>query len=138
MGQLVLSDLVGRKINSVQIDDEKRFLVLDTDKGPLYMTWSGDCCAHCYIAHFNGTEALINAEILSAEDSEWKAQSDASYEVIESMGTKLKTTKGYVDIETRLEHNGYYSGIIEIYDDANDYGVRFYSKKKKLKDLKDF
>lgn len=108
--------LVGRKVISALINDEKDLVILDTDKGKVELTWDGDCCAVCYLANVSGVEALIGHTILEVENSEWKDISkDGPYDdVLESMGSKVKTTGGYVTFESRVDHNGYYGGSIEV------------------------
>jgi hypothetical protein len=118
MKDLGIETLIGREVLSAGINEDKDMVVLETDKGPLFLTWEGDCCSRCFLANVSGVDALVGAKILEAENAEWnKVNDDDDYEVIESMGTKLKTTKGYVTLESRLEHNGYYSGSILVSDD---------------------
>jgi hypothetical protein len=67
----------------------------------------------------SGSEALIGATILEAENAEWSfiKEDRDNCEVIESMGTKIKTSTGYVTLESRVEHSGYYGGSILVSDD---------------------
>lgn len=111
-----IESLVGRTINAALINTEKDAIILKTDEGDFFLNWEGDCCAHCYIAHISGTEFLVGSTIISAENTEWSdiSRKEDEWDVLEFMGTKLKTSKGYVDIETRLSHNGYYSGMINV------------------------
>lgn len=107
--------LVGKKVLSAKINAEKDMVVLETDSGTYYLSWDGECCSKCFIQHFNGADYLIGSTIASVEHSQWTTLKDNDdFNVLESMGTKIKTDKGYVDIETRLSHNGYYSGEIKI------------------------
>jgi len=119
MKNLGIKALVGRFIKSASINQEKDLIILDTETGKLFLTWEGDCCAHCFIANVSGAEALIGATILEAENAEWSPVKDDrdNCEVIETMGTKIKTSTGYVTIESRVEHNGYYGGYIMVSDD---------------------
>lgn len=141
MKNLEMSDLVGKKVLSATVNSEKDYVKLETDNGAYYLTWNGDCCSRCYIASASGTDALIDATILEVRDDEWKTIKDSDLEVINSMGTTIKTDRGYVTLETRLEHNGYYSGRIDVSkegpvdqyndldEDRDEYG---------MKPLKDF
>lgn len=119
MEDLGIAFLIGKKIKLAEINEEKDLVVLTTQEDKkIYLTWEGDCCASCYIQHVSGVDNLIGAEILSAENAEWKdISSGEEYEVTESMGTNIKTTKGYVTFESRVEHNGYYGGYIYVSDD---------------------
>ncbi len=142
MKDLGIEALIGRKVLSASINAKNDLVVLDTDKGNLYLTWEGDCCAKCFLANINGSENLIDAKILKVENKEWDATQVDEFEVIESMGTTIKTDKGFVDLETRLEHNGYYGGEILVSDDEpmDTYHSPRYENNKlpKLKKLKDF
>lgn len=111
--------LVGRKVKKASINAEKDCVVLDCEDGRLYLTWVGDCCAHCYLVHVNGIDNLFAETITAADHSEWTDVSsrEDGCEVVESLGTKIITTKGFVDFESRLKHNGYYGGRICISDD---------------------
>lgn len=119
MEDLGLESLVGRFIKSAWINEEKDFVMLHTETGFLYLTWEGSCCARCFIANVAGSNALVGSTIHSAENAEWvdHTKDEEEYEVIESMGTTIKTSKGTITFETRLEHNGYYSGKILVSDD---------------------
>jgi hypothetical protein len=110
-----IKSLIGQKILSAFINPEKTAVLLKTNNGDFYLKWEGECCAECYIAHVNGADLLVGSTILSAENTEWTSiSSEEEYMALETMGTKFITTKGYVDIETRLSHNGYYSGEITV------------------------
>lgn len=142
---LGIDSLVGKKIISAKINQEKDLVILDTETGPLFLSWEGDCCSQCYLVNVSGAENLQNATIVSAENAEWKdvQRNEEDYEVIESMGTKIKTDKGYMTFESRLSHNGYYSGNIKVSDiePMDQYSSpRFDSEEEMglLKTLEDF
>lgn len=139
--------LVGRKVFDVKINEQKDYVYILTDKGPLHLTWVGDCCAHCFIAHIDGSEFLKNSKIIEIETAEWIREETDDFEVKDSMGTKIKTDKGYITIETRLEHNGYYGGEILISSKApiGQYGwplhkndIEFNKEFNDMKPLTDF
>lgn len=135
--------LLGRKVHSAKINLERDLVVLDTDKGKLYLTWEGECCSSCFIAHFSGLENLINSKIMKAHHSSWSqpTQSESYHDnVIQYMGTTLETTRGHVTFETRLEHNGYYSGRIMVSDvgPLGKYGKSRDDRHEDLIPLEDF
>lgn len=114
---LEIENLVGKKITSMFLHEDKKSIKLLTTTNMLYtLSWWGDCCSDCYIETLQNHDALRNAEITSIEHKTYKVTRDMC-DVIESMGTTIKTSKGYVDIETRLEHNGYYSGYVHLSED---------------------
>lgn len=137
-----IQDLVGKKVLSAKINSTNDIVALDTDKGTLYLSWYGDCCAHCFLANVSGVDALIGSTILEAQNTDWTyvKRNEDDYDVTETMGTKLKTTKGYVDFESRVEHNGYYGGSLEVSEKGpNDqYGDFKDLKEEKFKKLEDF
>lgn len=114
--ELEMKSLVGRRVISASINEDKDIVQLETDKGLLYLSWSGDCCAHCFLAHVNNSKALIGAIIIEAKNTEWfgGGHNENYDDITETMGTSIATTKGMVTFETRVEHNGYYSGQIAI------------------------
>jgi hypothetical protein len=133
MKDLGMQALIGREVISAKIHEDKDFVILETTKGALYLSWEGDCCASCYIAAISGSENLIGSSIQSVEDSEWKDIKNEGHDVIESMGTKIKTALGYVTFETRVAHNGYYGGQILVTEEPLG-GLN----PTQLKELEDF
>jgi hypothetical protein len=118
--ELLLKELVGKQITSAVINRTKDLVILGCPDGDLFLSWLGDCCAHCYLANVSGIDELIGSTITEARHSQWQDTNSLfprGDDVIESMGTTLKTTKGYVTFESRVEHNGYYGGYIEISQD---------------------
>lgn len=144
-----IEELVGRKITKAEINSGHNDVRLETEKGALFLSWNGDCCSKCYLYHIEGSENLKDAEILEAEDMTFSEKTEPDEEhwydnVIESMGTRFKTTKGYVTFESRLEHNGFYGGRVSLtYGHAIDQytGIRNAENIEEygeFKDLEDF
>lgn len=135
---LDLDSLVGCTIESAIINDNKDIVILTTDKGKFFLTFVGSCCAKCFLANVNGANNLIST-ITKVESSEWIKIYD-DYGCEETMGVKFTTLKGYVDFETRVEHNGYYGGWIQVSKEGplNQYNDMQDNKEDKFVDLKDF
>lgn len=140
--------LIGRKVISAKINQEKDVIVLETDKGSLFLSWVGSCCSKCFIEHVSGSDELVGSVISEVKHDEWKNVSNGEFDedheylepVINSMGTTIKTDKGWVSIETRHSSNGYYSGWINI---STQYPLDQYDEELTLIDedmesLKDF
>lgn len=133
--------LIGKSFDEILINEGRDVVVLKSAAETIYLTWSGECCATCYLCHCEGIENLKNSKIMEVENLEWikiKDKEDGC-EVLESMGTRIKTERGVVRFESRLDHNGYYSGEIKISEIApvgpyND----FLEEPKDLKPLEDF
>ena len=111
-------DLIGKTILAWELVDGGEILniVVSTGKGSikiekLVYRAEGDCCAHCWVESVNGVSGGI---VLDTEDKGWQVTSDNDEDAVNETGFwTLKTTSGYIDIETRLSHNGYYGGTIE-------------------------
>lgn len=132
-----MSALIGVKVISAEINDSNDRIKLVTDAGVLYFSWIGDCCSHCFLAHVSGSEELTGGTILEIETKEWVVLTDIDG-TDETMGTRIKTDKGYVDLESRLEHNGYYSGEIFINVNPVDKYENTETCDEPFKPLKDF
>lgn len=76
---------------------------------------AGDCCNHVWINHLSGISLLLNRKVSSIEDIPINDVSDMdnSDSCVESFGFKIITDLGYVDLELRNAHNGYYGGYLE-------------------------
>lgn len=138
-----MESLVGLTVSKAEINDGNDLIVLTTDKGVRYLTWEGYCCSLCFLAHVNNTKALLNSKIIEVQAAEWKTLKDNEddYEVIENMGTIVTTTSGIISFETRLEHNGYYAGMIYVSDDEpidQYHSPRMNWEKDELRPLEDF
>lgn len=122
-----MQDLVGKTVLSAHINSDKDLVVLETDSGTFYLSWVGECCSNCFLAHVNYSEGLVGQKIIKIEHTEWENKTNESCDVVDSMGTTITTTAGVVSFETRLEHNGYYSGKIQI---SNQNALNLYGRKR--------
>lgn len=123
-------DLVGKRINGILVGNDKWSLVFRTVEGKyLRYDTQNDCCNSVWVNHLTGTECvgkgntfdiLRGALVLGAEDKGWSEnRSDKEgYEVIQDGFWTIKTDRGYIDIEVRNSHNGYYGGHIELSEDG--------------------
>lgn len=130
----VFQNLLGRRINDILIDPDRTRFAFRTVEGDLFAYYtSGDCCNTVYVNHFQGRDVvgegntfdlLRGALVLDAEDKEWlpavPQQGEEFYEVVEDGFFTIKTDRGYIDLEVRNEHNGYYSGHISEWDSISE------------------
>jgi hypothetical protein len=118
-----LTSLVNKELNGALINQDNDLILLDVgseeSRRILYLTFSGDCCAKCFVAHVNGVPKR-KAVIFGAHTTEWVEKSSwfkkDTDDVVETMGLTLITSEGTMTIETRVEHNGYYGGNVELSD----------------------
>lgn len=144
----MIEKLVGLKIFSAAINEDHDIVILVTDHGVRFLTWVGDCCSTCFLAHVNGTDSLMGGTILRVADTEWKTEKDDREDFAreQSMGTTIYTDLGTATFETRLQDNGYYDGkiIVSEKEPIGQYSDPMFdnwaeeAKNLKLRILKDF
>ena len=119
----IFNPLVGIRINGIFLANDAWTLVFRTIEGK-YLRWdtSNDCCNSVWVNHMTGTncvgeghvfDLMRGALVLSAEDKGWSENRDGDehgYEVIQDGFWTIRTDRGYIDIEVRNSHNGYYGG----------------------------
>jgi hypothetical protein len=104
----IAENLVGQVVHSLKIVNGHLTLVLD--QGIATLDAEGDCCAHAWVESFNNS-ATLPARITGWEHRERKAAHEGGYDnVVDYDFYLLKTESGYIDIELRTSHNGYYCG----------------------------
>ena len=106
--------LIGRRINSVSIDDEKQTIVFTTDKGPVVYSAYGDCCSHSWFEHLTGTDVLAGEIVNKVVNRPMPESNEIDSETIRYYGWTLETSKGRFDIEMRNSSNGYYGGSVHV------------------------
>ena len=121
----VFDNLVGKRINSILISDDKRSVVFKTVDGATFSYYtSGECCNDVWINHMTGVEVLgegnsfdilRGALVIGSEDKGWTddLSTGDDWGVINDGFFTLKTDRGYIDFEVRNSHNGYYGGSFE-------------------------
>lgn len=83
-----------------------------------------DCCAATYVQHINNPECLAGSTIVSVEDLTLTGEQRKAIaaeeehancaEVVDIWGHRINTTAGTCVLDCRTEHNGYYSGWLEL------------------------
>ena len=115
-----MKELIGKKINSLRINNDQSVLVFDTDHGAVAYAVCGDCCSESWFADIIGVNELLGGTVqtvdevsmegYNVEDGRTRQECDEAY------GYKLTTNKGYIDIVFRNSSNGYYGGEIGLMD----------------------
>jgi hypothetical protein len=124
--------LVGKRINGMMLGNDGWTLVFRDISGKHYrFDTSNDCCNSVWFNHVNGVETVLGegntfdilrgATVLAVEDKGWGENRDDEdgYEVVQDGFWTIKTDRGYIDIEVRNSHNGYYGGSVSYNEDDN-------------------
>jgi hypothetical protein len=123
--------LVGKRINGMFIGNDAWSLVFRDISGKFYRFNTGnDCCNSVWFNHITGADILgegnsfdllRGAEVLAVEEKGWNdnREGEDGYEVVQEAFWTIRTDRGYIDIEVRNSHNGYYGGSVS-YDEDNE------------------
>jgi hypothetical protein len=78
--------------------------------------------------HVNGVETVLGegnlfdilrgAMVTAVEDKGWTEDREDGYDVIQDGFWTIATDRGYIDLEVRNSHNGYYGGSV-VYDEES-------------------
>jgi hypothetical protein len=121
--------LVGKRINGLFIGDDDWALVFRDINGRHYcFRTENDCCNTVWFNHVNGVETVLGegnlfdvlrgAMVVEVEDKGWTDDREDGYDVIQDAFWTIKTDRGYIDLEVRNSHNGYYGGSVK-YDEES-------------------
>ena len=124
--------LVGKRINGLFIGDSAWALVFRDINGRHYcFRTENDCCNTVWFNHVNGVETVLGegnvfdilrgAMITAVESKGWTDDrtDEDGYDVIQDGFWTIATDRGYIDLEVRNSHNGYYGGSV-VYDEESD------------------
>ena len=139
------TDLIGKRVNDVLVNDDKTVIAFRTIEGE-YLAYyaSGECCNDVWFNHLTCTNALgtgdlfdilRGTEVLGEETKGWvdvKNEDADSYDVIEDAFWSIQTSRGWIDLEVRNTHNGYYGGHVERRRELNEEEIA------ELKSVRDF
>ena len=123
--------LVGKRINGLFLGNDAWTLVVRDTTGRHYrFDTANDCCNSVWFNHINGLDILgegnsfdilRGAEVLEVEDKGWGENRDGveGYDVVQDGFWTLRTDRGYIDIEVRNSHNGYYGGNVSYNEEVD-------------------
>ena len=127
--------LVGKRINGLFIGDDAWALVFRDINGRHYcFRTENDCCNTVWFNHVNGVETVLGegnlfdilrgAMVTAVEAKGWTDDrtDEDGYDVIQDGFWTIATDRGYIDLEVRNSHNGYYGGSV-VYDEESDLGT---------------
>ena len=124
--------LVGKRINGLFIGDSAWALVFRDINGRHYcFRTENDCCNTVWFNHVNGVETVLGegnvfdilrgAMVTGVESKGWTddRSDEDGYDVIQDGFWTISTDRGYIDLEVRNSHNGYYGGSVEYREEHN-------------------
>jgi hypothetical protein len=125
----VFNVLVGKRINGLFVGDDAWALVFRDINGRHYcFRTENDCCNTVWFNHVNGVETVLGegnlfdilrgAMVTGVEDKGWTEDRADGYDVIQDGFWTIATDRGYIDLEVRNSHNGYYGGSVK-YDEES-------------------
>ena len=118
----IFKNLIGHRINGVFLANEDWTLIFRTCEGKYFRyDTDNDCCNSVWVNHISGINCLGNSSnsfdllrgalVTGGEDKGWgENRDDSEYDVVQDGFWTISTDKGYIDIEVRNSHNGYYGG----------------------------
>ena len=127
--------LVGKRINGLLLGNDAWTLVVRDTTGRHYrFDTANDCCNSVWFNHINGVDILgegnsfdilRGAMVLEVEDKGWGENRDneEGCDVVQDGFWTLRTDRGYIDIEVRNSHNGYYGGNVSYNEEVDLLGV---------------
>ena len=117
--------LRGERINGMSLGDDGWALVFSTVTGKhFHFKTTNDCCNSVWFNHITGVDILgkgnsfdllRGALVNQVEEKGWNdnREGDEDYDVVQEAFWTIHTDRGYIDIEVRNSHNGYYGGRVE-------------------------
>ena len=145
----IFKNLIGHRINGIFTADHNQRLIFRTTEGKYfeYVT-ENDCCNSVWVNHLSGTQCLGDpknsfdllrgAIVLGAEDKGWGENRDneEGYDVVQDGFWTIHTDRGYIDVEVRNSHNGYYGGTFDECDYQEEGYLDQYNDLKQI--IEDF
>jgi hypothetical protein len=110
----VFDPLIGRTIKKILTDLEHWHLVFETTDGDFVFETQVSCCNEVWFNHVTLPvhDGIAGCVVLFIEEKPWQACESTRQDCEEAAFWTLMTTYGYIDIEVRNSHNGYYSGSV--------------------------
>jgi hypothetical protein len=123
MGHLQFSELVGKTLTKVEVDQSKEKISFFTDDGSQYfLSHEPDCCESVTVDDIVGDlNDLVGSPIVQAEESESDKHPEGSERLTEEYQDesftytfyRIATNKGSVTIRWYGNSNGYYSESVD-------------------------
>lgn len=137
-----MNELLGKRIKKLYINDDKTILVFETATRELIgFQTEGECCNSVWFDKVSGVSALRRydeevfdviaggATVNRIEEKSWTEiptdDEEGYHDVLENCIITIATDHGYLDIEVRNSHNGYYGGHVNRFEvsDVSKYSL---------------
>ena len=114
-------EMLGQTINKIWLNEDHDKVVFETTGGDFAYVTVPDCCNQVWFEHLSLSPKLFGSYLMGVEAKDWVDISNEpdSYEVLEQSFWTLTTSNGYIDLEVRNSHNGYYGGSIDYVANAD-------------------
>lgn len=125
-GELLMNELNGSVILTIDISYSHDVIVFETDKGIFAYRTYAECCSDTWINHFTNVKDLYHQEVdhveklildtIDASNSEFSGRQDSE----RIYGIRFHMKSGRVpELEFRNASNGYYGGDLELTGEWN-------------------
>jgi len=117
----VFDPIMGRTITGIYTDPCNYHLVFRTTDGDYVFTALNSCCNDVWFNHVSlpTNDGIEGCVVLFIEEKDWSPCDSTRQEPEEAAFWTLMTTYGYIDIEVRNSHNGYYGGSVDFEKDQH-------------------
>lgn len=128
----IFNNLIGHRINGIFLGNSNWTMLIRTTEGKFFRyDTENDCCNSVWVNHITGVDILgegnefdllRGALVTGAEDKGWSENRDdeEGYEVVQDGFWTIRTDRGYIDVEVRNSHNGYYGGSFSLNEHEDD------------------
>jgi hypothetical protein len=100
----------GHVLERLEWDDSGVTLTLDGVKH--YWGAEGDCCASAWVEDVNPYATELPAKVTAVE-GRWSIDGEHGDAVEDTGFFSIRTERGHIDVELRVNHNGYYGGQLD-------------------------
>lgn len=109
--------LEGHTLVDLQLKDGGYSLVIETEDHILEYHAEGVCCAHAYVQPLDedALDGVLGHTIIATQERECEdITPEGHWGALDAYFYSIQTTHGDVDLEMRVDHNGYYGGALRL------------------------
>lgn len=108
-----ITNVLGKKLIGVAVDEEKNHLLLSFDNGASIRVWDDgqSCCESRYMSTDDDLAPFVGATLTNLELRDGP-RVDNDYETHDQQFLVVTTSLGSFTVVNHNEHNGYYGGFV--------------------------